>query len=242
MGKKAGSKILKRTMSPSFWQIERKNKRFVTKPSSGSHPSKLSIPITVLIRDILKLTKTYSETKIIIRDGHVKVDSRVRKDPNYPVGLMDVVEIIKTDSVYRLVPSKNMLTPIIIPANEKDVKLCKIINKISIDKDNFQYSFHDGRTMQINSTTNVPVGSTLKIELPSQKVEKIIELKTNNLVVLTGGQNKGLIGTIKDIKKSSFSRPTMIDIIADNRTIEVKQELVMAIGEKTSEITLQGDE
>ena len=96
--------------------------------------------------------------------------------------------------------------------------------------------------MQINSTTNVPVGSTLKIELPSQKVEKIIELKTNNLVVLTGGQNKGLIGTIKDIKKSSFSRPTMIDIIADNRTIEVKQELVMAIGEKTSEITLQGDE
>ena len=155
---------------------------------------------------------------------------------------MDGVEIITTESVYRLVPSKNMLTPIIIPANEKDVKLCKIINKISIDKDNFQYSFHDGRTMQINSTTNVPVGSTLKIELPSQKVEKIIELKTNNLVVLTGGQNKGLIGTIKDIKKSSFSRPTMIDIIADNRTIEVKQELVMAIGEKTSEITLQGDE
>ena len=34
----------------------------------------------------------------------------------------------------------------------------------------------------------------------------------------------------------------MLDIIADNRTLEVKQELVMAIGEKTSEITIQGDE
>ena len=66
MGKKSGSKILKRTMSPTFWQIERKNKRFVTKPSSGPHPSKLSIPLTVLLRDILKLTKTYAETKIII--------------------------------------------------------------------------------------------------------------------------------------------------------------------------------
>ena len=71
MGKKAGSKILKRTMSPSFWQIERKNKRFVTKPSSGSHPSKLSIPLTVLHRDILKITRTFSETNIIIRVGQV---------------------------------------------------------------------------------------------------------------------------------------------------------------------------
>ena len=242
MGKKAGSKILKRTMSPSFWQIERKNKRFVTKPSSGSHSSKLSVPITVLIRDILKLTKTYSETKIIIRDGHVKVDSRVRKDPNYPVGLMDVVEIIKTDSIYRLVPSKKFLSPIVIPDNEKDIKLCKVVNKSSVDKETFQYSFHDGRTMNIASSTNTPVGSTFKISLPSQKVEKIIEIKVNNLVVLTGGQNKGLIGTIKDIKESSFSRPRMIDIDADNRTIEVKSDLVMAIGEKTSELTMKGDE
>tara|TARA_B100000029_G_C17595494_1_gene963966 strand:- start:1757 stop:2485 length:729 start_codon:yes stop_codon:yes gene_type:complete len=242
MGKKAGSKILKRTMSPSFWQIERKNKRFVTKPSSGSHPSKQSIPLTVLLRDILKLTKTYSETKIIIREGQVKVDSRIRKDPNYPVGLMDVVEIIKTDSIYRLVPSKKFLSPIVIPDNEKDVKLCKVVNKSSVDKETFQYSFHDGRTMNIASSTNVPVGSTFKISLPSQKVEKIIEIKVNNLVVLTGGQNKGLIGTIKDIKESSFSRPRMIDIDADNRTIEVKSDLVMAIGEKTSELTMKGDE
>ena len=242
MGKKAGSKILKRTMSPSFWQIERKNKRFVTKPSSGSHPSKQSIPLTVLLRDILKLTKTYSETKIIIREGQVKVDSRIRKDPNYPVGLMDVVEIIKTDSIYRLVPSKKFLSPIVIPDNEKDVKLCKVVNKSSVDKETFQYSVHDGRTMNIASSTNVPVGSTFKISLPSQKVEKIIEIKVNNLVVLTGGQNKGLIGTIKDIKESSFSRPRMIDIDADNRTIEVKSDLVMAIGEKTSELTMKGDE
>ena len=96
--------------------------------------------------------------------------------------------------------------------------------------------------MNLDSSTNVPVGSTFKIELPSQKVEKIIELKANCLVVLIGGQNKGLIGTIKDIKESSFSRPRMLDIIVDNRTIEVKQELVMAIGEKTSSITIQGDE
>tara|TARA_B100001750_G_scaffold31988_1_gene21976 strand:- start:57 stop:785 length:729 start_codon:yes stop_codon:yes gene_type:complete len=242
MGKKAGSKILKRTMSPNFWKIERKTKRFVTKPSSGPHPSNLSVPITVLIRDILKLTKTYSETKIIIEADQIKIDGRIRKDPNYPVGLMDVVEITKTDSVYRLVPSKTLLTPIIIPAKEKNTKLCKVINKKSIDKDNFQYSLHDGRTLNTNSSTNVPVGSTFKIELPSQKLEKIIELTTNSLVVLIGGQNKGLIGTVKEIKESSFSRPKMLDVAVNNTIIEVKSDLVMVIGENTSELTIQGDE
>ena len=242
MGKKAGSKILKRTMSPNFWKIERKTKRFVTKPSSGPHPSNLSVPITVLIRDILKLTKTYSETKIIIEADQIKIDGRIRKDPNYPVGLMDVVEITKTDSVYRLVPSKTLLTPIIIPEKEKNTKLCKVINKKSIDKDNFQYSLHDGRTLNTNSSTNVPVGSTFKIELPSQKLEKIIELTTNSLVVLIGGQNKGLIGTVKEIKESSFSRPKMLDVAVNNTIIEVKSDLVMVIGENTSELTIQGDE
>ena len=77
MGKKAGSKILKRTMSPNFWKIERKTKRFVTKPSSGPHPSNLSVPITVLIRDILNLTKTYSETKFIFEADQLKIDCRI---------------------------------------------------------------------------------------------------------------------------------------------------------------------
>lgn len=228
-------------MSPTFWKIERKNKRFVTKTSPGPHNSKFSIPLTVLIRDILKLTKTYSETKIVIREGGIKIDGRIKKDPNYPVGLMDVIEIPKINSIYRLVPSKQFLTPIIISEKEKTSKLCKIMNKKTLDKDNFQYSLHDGRTIKLNSSTNIPVGSTLKIELPSQKVEKIIEMKPNNLVVLTGGQNKGLIGMIKDIKPSSYSRTKMLDIDVNNNLIEVKANLVMVVGEKKTELNIKGE-
>ena len=214
-------------MSPTFWKIERKNKRFVTKTSPGPHNSKFSIPLTVLIRDILKLTKTYSETKIVIREGGIKIDGRIKKDPS--------------NSIYRLVPSKQFLTPIIISEKEKTSKLCKIMNKKTLDKDNFQYSLHDGRTIKLNSSTNIPVGSTLKIELPSQKVEKIIEMKPNNLVVLTGGQNKGLIGMIKDIKPSSYSRTKMLDIDVNNNLIEVKANLVMVVGEKKTELNIKGE-
>ena len=54
MGKKAGSKILKRSMAPNFWGIAKKQKRFVTRPRSGPHNSKSSMTLTVLLRDILK--------------------------------------------------------------------------------------------------------------------------------------------------------------------------------------------
>ena len=56
------------------------------------------------------------------------------------------------------------------------------------------------------------------------------------------GQNKGLIGTVKGINESSFSRPEMLDVTDNNKTIEVNSDLVMVIGEKTSEINIQGTE
>ena len=115
MGKKSGSKALKRTMAPNFWRITKKEKRFVTKPSPGPHSSKLSIPIVVLLRDVLNLTNTYSETKIVIRDGGVIVDGCVRKDYNYSVGLMDVVELDGVKEIYRMIPKNGiLLKPIII--------------------------------------------------------------------------------------------------------------------------------
>jgi len=240
LGKKSGSKALKRTMAPNFWRITKKEKRFVTKPSPGPHSSKLSIPIVVLLRDVLNLTNTYSETKIVIRDGGVIVDGCVRKDYNYSVGLMDVVEIPKLNSIYRLVPSKRLIEPIKISKSEKNIKLCKILGKKSLSKDVFQYSLHDGRN--INLTSNeANVGSTMKIEIPSQKVKKILDLKTNNLVVLIGGQNKGKIGKITNISPSSFSRPKMLEIDVNDTKIEVQSKFALVIGENQSELNLIGE-
>ena len=66
MGRKAGSKILKRSMAPNFWGLAKKQKRFVTRTRSGPHNMKSSIPLTVLLRDILHVTKTYHESKFFI--------------------------------------------------------------------------------------------------------------------------------------------------------------------------------
>jgi len=47
MGSIAGSKKLKRQMAPTFWGINRKEKRFVITVRPGSHPKNNSIPTAV---------------------------------------------------------------------------------------------------------------------------------------------------------------------------------------------------
>ena len=81
----------------------------------------------------------------------------------------------------------------------------------------------------------------MKIEIPSQKVKKILDLKTNNLVVLIGGQNKGKIGKITNIGPSSFSRPKMLEIDVNDTKIEVQSKFALVIGENQSELDLIGE-
>jgi len=61
MGTIAGSKKLKRQMAPTFWGINRKEKRFVITVRPGSHSKNNSIPAAVLLRDTLKKVKTLRE-------------------------------------------------------------------------------------------------------------------------------------------------------------------------------------
>src|SRR5437867_11299151 len=93
MGRKAGSRQLKREPSPGFWPIHRKEETWAPMTRPGSHPRERSLPLVVLIRDALRYARTAKEAIGIVHDSKVKVDGIVRKDHRFPAGLMDVVQI-----------------------------------------------------------------------------------------------------------------------------------------------------
>jgi ribosomal protein S4E len=109
MGSIAGSKKLKRQMAPTFWGINRKDKRFVITVRPGSHPKSNSIPSAVLLRDTIKKVKTLREAKSSIYSGKIKVDGIIQKSLHHSIGLMDVVELEGTTDVYRLIPEQKIL-------------------------------------------------------------------------------------------------------------------------------------
>ena len=238
MGTIAGSKKLKRQMSPLFWKINRKDKRFVITVRPGSHPKNNSIPSAVLLRDTLNIVTTLREAKSSIYGGKVKVDGVIQKSLHHSIGLMDVVELENTNDIYRLVPKNGQtLFPIKINENEKSKKLVRVKNKTSIKGGRTQLGFHDGRT--IITDTSVNVGDTCLLQIPEQKILDVIKFEKNSQVIIIKGTNAGRIGTINEIKEGTFTLPKRISLLIDDNTVEIPAHITMAIGKEKPIIQIE---
>jgi len=229
MVKIAGSKKLKRQMAPLFWGITRKDKRFVVTVKPGTHPKNASIPISVFLRDTLKIVTSLREAKSVIYSGKIKVDGIVRKSLHHGAGLMDVVELEDANKTYRLVPQDGqLLKPIEIDGDEKTRKFVIVKSKTTIKNGRTQLGFHDGKTLL--DETNVSVGDTCVLQIPEIKILEIIKLEKGMNCLIIKGVNAGKIGKIDEIKEGTFSIPKSIDITLDERQIEIPAKLVMPIG------------
>jgi len=234
----AGSKKLKRQMSPIFWGITRKDDRFVVTVRPGGHSKHTAIPSAVFIRDVLKLATTLREAKSAIYDGKIKVDGVTRKSLHHGIGLMDVVELEGISDVYRLVPKDSMvLHPITINAAEKTKKLVKVTSKVTIKGSKTQLGFHDGRSLV--SDTKVNVGDTCVMQIPEQKILDIIKLEKGAQVIVTSGINAGHIGKVDEIKEGSFVLPRRAAVNIGERQIEIPTDLVMVVGKDKPVIQIE---
>ncbi len=238
-------KNLKRLAAPGHWQIRRKEHPFTIRTSPGSHSLEGSIPLAIIVRDMLKLTTSHKETRQVIARGAVKVDGLVRKNYKHPVGLMDVVEIPEIKVRYRMVPSSQHLLAIhSIPKGEVGVKLCKILGKTTVAKGNIQLHLHDGRNILIpvkDSKTkpeqDYSSGDTLLITIPKQGIRTRIPLKEGVIAIITGGVHKGFVGVLEKID-SEIKLGTIKG--ADGTTFQTTLRYVFAIGEDKSLISLPG--
>ena len=231
MGSIAGSKKLKRQMAPTFWGINRKEKRFVITVRPGSHPKNNSIPTAVLLRDTLKKVKTLREAKSSIYGGKVKVDGIIQKSLHHSIGLMDVIELEGITDVYRLVPyNGHILEPIKINAAEKSKKLVKVKSKTTNKGGKTHLGFHDGRT--IITDINANINDTCLLQIPEQKILDVIKFEKNSQVIVTRGINAGRIGLINEIKQGTFTLPKRISLLIDDKTIEIPANIIMVVGKE----------
>lgn len=229
MGKVSGSKRLKRQMAPAFWQMPRKEKRFAVKPSLGPHPSSVSYPLGILLRDVLKVVKTIREAKWVLTSGSVLVDGVARRDVHFPVGLMDVIEVPSLDKAYRMVPKDGaIVAPIEIPKEEKNLKLCKVTNKMTVSGKKLQYGLHDGRTLL--GVQKASVNDTLLLTVPEQKVTDTVKIEKGSTVIVTSGHDAGVTGKVQEIRAGTFILPKRVLLAFKDKSIELPVYMVMAIG------------
>lgn len=236
----ASRKHLKRFKSPKHWPIHPKEYKWSVKPSPGPHAIEGSLPLLVIVRDILGVADNAREARKIINSGEILVDGRPRKNYKFPVGFMDVVSIPKTGEVYRVLPDEKGRL-ILHPITEENAgfKLCKIINKTTLKGGRTQLNMHDGRNCI--SEDEFRVGDVVKLSVPNQEILERIPLEKGSLGLVTGGRHTGEIGRIKkiNITKSSMPNTAVIETEAKKTFLTLK-DYVFVIGKEESVISLPG--
>lgn len=197
-------KHLKRLNVPRSWRIMKKEFKFVMKPNPGPHSREFSIPLGVLIRDILSYAKNSKEVKFMLNNRTVLIDGAKRTDLKFPVGLFDSIEFSEADSCFRIVfDNKGRLATLPIDKAEGKVKLSKITGKTKV-KGKTQLNISDGNNILVDKD-DYKVGDSLLLELPKKSIKEHIKFEKGAMIYLVGGKHKGQIGKIEDIKEDKIS-------------------------------------
>ena len=240
MGKKGKTARLKRKPAPRFWPIHRKELPWIVKPSSGPHSLQNCLPLTLVLRDILGVAQTRREAKMILAQGKVQIDGKVRRKDDFPVGLMDVISISDMNKYYRLMPSHKGLVLNPISKEEANFKLVRVEDKTTV-KNGMQIALHDGSNMLVKvadpknpKEVTYDTFDVLKITYPEKQVALSLKTKEGNLAVITGGKNIGKQGKIVEIEKTEAKkRRQALVVVEDAQGVRYQTilDFVFSIGE-----------
>lgn len=190
---------MKRIAAPKTWLIDRKESKFITRPSPGAHSLQHGMALSVAMRELLRVAKSANEAKKIIKHKDVFVDKRKRTEDRYIVGLMDIIEFPQLEEHYRiLLDRKGRLTAVKADAKEAATKLSKIKSKSKVSDTKIQLNLSDGRNI-ITDNDSYKTGDTLKISLPDQKILDHFKLEKGASVMLIGGKHSGMVASIDEI-------------------------------------------
>jgi len=232
-------KHLKRLNAPKHWMLSKMDGIWAPRPSQGPHKLRESLPLVLILRNRLKYALTGKETKMICMEKLVKVDGKVRTDPNFPAGFMDVVELPKSGDQFRLIfDTKGRYALHRISDEEKKFKLCRIRRQEYTKRQVPYVVTHDGRTIRYPDPL-IKAHDVAKIDIETGKIIDFIKFDIGNVAMITKGRNSGRVGIILHVEKhpGSFDIVTIRDAVGN--TFSTRKENVFTIGSgETPSITL----
>ncbi|WP_455645613.1 30S ribosomal protein S4e [Methanosphaera sp.] len=241
MANMGSRKHLKRFKAPKMWPINIKEETWTTKTSAGPHALYESIPLVMVLRDILGLAANSREAKIILNNGDVLVDGIARKDHRFPVGFMDVISIPKINKYYRVLQDyKGRLVLHEIEEKDSTFKLAKVLNKTTIKGGKTQLNLQGGRN--VITEDDYKTGDVLLLNIPEQTIADVIKCEEGSLGLITGGKHISEIGKISEITVTQSSKSNTALIETEEGSFLTLAKYVFVIGQDKPVISLLGDD
>jgi small subunit ribosomal protein S4e len=221
------SRHQKRITVPVSWPIERKRHAWVAKTSPGPHSAADSMPLVMVIRDMLKLVDNAREAKRALYEGKVLVDGKIRKDYKLPVGIFDIISVPPKDQQYRVLKDERGMFYLSLLEAGDERKLARVENKTIISGKKQQLNLSDGSNKLAEG--DFKVGDSLILSLPDKNIEEKIGFEVGNLAMVVGGKHSGQTGKIKEIITVKSSQPNRV-IISGDEEFETIKDYVYMIG------------
>jgi len=232
-----GKNHIKRLSAPTTWPISRKINTWIARPSTSTHQVDSCISLSVLVKEVLKVCKTSKEVKYILSKDKIKIDGIVRKDKNFPTGLMDVVDI--DGKFYRMMfNKKGKILPLEIKKDEATIKPRKVVNKTNIKGKKLQLNLFDGSNL-LYSKKDINTYDTLVFS--KGKLKEKIDFKEGNFVYITGGKQIGKSGILKKIEKTRGLQPKKIIFNDGKKDFETLKDYAYIVGKNKPIITLPNE-
>jgi small subunit ribosomal protein S4e len=236
---------LKRVRAPKAWLMNKMGGVFTVKPTSGPHKARESIPLQVILRDKLKFALTGREADVILhqKEGLVRVDKKIKRNPKYPVGFMDVIDLPKVGLTFRVlfdVKGRYVFTK--VPKAEANFKLCSIKRK-EMGPNKIAYLVtNDGRTIRF-ADKNIHANDTIKYNLETKEIVETLPMAVNSLAMVSDGSNTGRVGTVVHISKldGNFDLVTLKDARGHTFTTRINYVFIIGKNDKSAITLPRGD-
>jgi small subunit ribosomal protein S4e len=203
--------------------IPRKKHKWVTRPRPGPHGMEESIPLQLILRDLLHYCDSSREARILLSSRGVLVDGKPVRDLKRGVGLMDVLSFEQKKEHFRmLIDAKGRL------------QLVGIEGKTTVRGGRIQLNLYDGRNILLDKNAYKP-GDVLKISVPDQKIKDHYGLTKGNIALLVGGKHVGELARLEEYGKTRNPRENEVRF---EEGFSTSLRNVFVVGKKSPEIKI----
>lgn len=215
------ARVRKRKVKERNWSIS---------ASPGPYCKSESIPLGVLLRDLVGLGGNLREIKFMLRSKKIKVNRKVRTDYKFGVGIFDIVEMPEAKKAFRIVvEKKGRLAAKEISFEKNALKLCRVESKKTVKGGNVGLSTNDGHAIVLEKTSLKP-GDSLKINLDSGEIISLLPLSEGNIVLLVGGKHCGQTAVLKQVAVGKLRRKKLLTLEKNGEIFQTTQKNVFVVG------------
>jgi small subunit ribosomal protein S4e len=222
------SSHLKRIVAPKTWPILRKTTKFISRPKPNGQKLEMTMPIVLVMREMLGLVQTAAQARKILRSQEVLVNGKRIFDTDSAVGFMDLISI--TGKLYRvLINQSNILT--VVPTTDELI-IQKVTGKTTMSKTKTQLNCASGRNILVEKG-DFKVGDSIAID-PKGLITGHYALAPGASVLLTGGSHIGKVGVVENVAGQ------VITFTSGEQKLETAKRHAYVVGKGKPAIHIEG--